>query len=120
MGAPKRADSRGGNSSFLRRGTLPQKVLPADRGDAKPLCRGFVAALADDEGAILGEASSEFPESPQRLRCYAPGGDFDRPPAPAPVEDAVHLERLLAPVGHALLGIPRIAQAAVLDPRAEA
>ncbi len=94
--------------------------MPAHRGDSKPLGRPLFAWLAYHEGAILGKASSEFCKPFQLPWRHAPDGDFNRPAAPGAIEYAIHLQRLLAPIGDALLGIPRVAQAGVLDPCAEA
>ena len=46
--------------------------------------------------------------------------DLDRPPTPRALQDAIHLTRLLAPVGHGLARAPGEREAGILEPRSEA
>jgi len=97
-----------------------QEVVPADPCDAGSLGRDLSRRVAHEERPILREAAGELHEAAQVGRPDRAGFDLHRPAPPRSIQDAVDFEGLLAPVSHALAGIPGVGQARILDPRAEA
>src|SRR3990172_9526630 len=97
-----------------------QEVLPGDRRHLGPLGCRAPGRAADDERFEAGMPARELQKTREVVHLEPAGLDLDGPFAPAPLQDAIDLERLLAPVRDALAGVPRMRQAGVLDPGTEA
>jgi len=94
------------NRGQLKAGT-PSRSAAATRSGSQTR-RGGTSGIAARTPAARGRPSSRRVPS-----------DLHGPPPPAAFQDAVHLERLLPPVGHALPRIPGECQTGVLQPRPE-
>src|SRR3990172_2769452 len=107
-------------SSWRTRRATEQEPPPGDGLDSRALGARATRVVADDERAQLRVTANELQESLQLVHLKGAALHLDGPAAPAPLEDAVDFERLLAPVGDLLPRVPGVSQTGVLAPGAEA
>src|SRR5436309_1217749 len=93
-------------STAFSKWSTEEEPLPRDGLHARALGCGAPGRVADDERPKFRVTSHEFQQGGQIPHLEPARLDLDRPRAPFPLEDSVDLERLLAPVGDSLPGIP--------------
>jgi hypothetical protein len=102
------------------RRAVEQELLPSDRRHVRSLSGRASTRATEDERAEARMTARELQQPREVTHLESAGLHLDGPLAPAPFQDRIDLEWLLAPVRDALTAVPRMRQAGVLDPCAEA